>query len=198
MIDVFNKKITLRKGDDEVIFDMDQSMKRPPTEDDECYGIDDLEDTINMDNQKLFVNNSDVEMSIQHIEPVNTPYYEAHETKGTDRVKNEHLYSASANEIEEKKPELKNCPSHLEYAYLHGNKPFPIIIPSKLSEVEKISLLQVLKKRKGAIAGKMMNIKGIRFFQIPIAPEDQEKTTFTCPYGTFAYKRMPFRLCNAP
>ncbi|GJT08202.1 reverse transcriptase domain-containing protein [Tanacetum coccineum] len=36
------------------------------------------------------------------------------------------------------------------------------------------------------------------FFQIPIAPEDQEKTTFTCPYGTFAYRRMPFGLCNAP
>ncbi|KAD2803902.1 hypothetical protein E3N88_37279 [Mikania micrantha] len=34
--------------------------------------------------------------------------------------------------------------------------------------------------------------------KIPIAPEDQEKTTFTCPYGTFAYKRMPFGLCNAP
>ncbi|GJV50924.1 hypothetical protein Tco_1446665, partial [Tanacetum coccineum] len=32
---------------------------------------------------------------------------------------------------------------------------------------------------------------------IPIAPEDQEKITFTCPYGTFAYKRMPFGLCNA-
>ncbi|GKB70905.1 reverse transcriptase domain-containing protein, partial [Tanacetum coccineum] len=27
---------------------------------------------------------------------------------------------------------------------------------------------------------------------------DQEKTTFTCPYGTFAYRRMPFGLCNAP
>ncbi|GKC60980.1 reverse transcriptase domain-containing protein, partial [Tanacetum coccineum] len=33
---------------------------------------------------------------------------------------------------------------------------------------------------------------------IPIAPEDQEKITFTCPYGTFAYRRMPFGLCNAP
>ena len=36
------------------------------------------------------------------------------------------------------------------------------------------------------------------FFQIPIHPDDQEMTTFTCPYGTFAYRRMPFGLCNAP
>ncbi|GJX92271.1 reverse transcriptase domain-containing protein [Tanacetum coccineum] len=35
------------------------------------------------------------------------------------------------------------------------------------------------------------------YFQIPIDPQDQEKTTFTCPYGTFAYRRMPFGLCNA-
>ena len=34
--------------------------------------------------------------------------------------------------------------------------------------------------------------------QIAIAPEDQEKTTFTCPYGTFAFRRMLFGLCNAP
>ncbi|XP_042415270.1 uncharacterized protein LOC122004449 [Zingiber officinale] len=36
------------------------------------------------------------------------------------------------------------------------------------------------------------------YFQICIYPEDQEKTTFTCPFGTFAYRRMPFGLCNAP
>ncbi|KAK8694439.1 hypothetical protein V6N13_071991 [Hibiscus sabdariffa] len=34
--------------------------------------------------------------------------------------------------------------------------------------------------------------------QIAIAPEDQEKTRFTCPYGTYAFRRMPFELCNAP
>ena len=34
--------------------------------------------------------------------------------------------------------------------------------------------------------------------QIMIAPDDQEKTTFKCPFGTFAYCRMPFGLCNAP
>ena len=36
------------------------------------------------------------------------------------------------------------------------------------------------------------------YFQILIAPEDQEKTMFTCPFSTFAYRRMPFGLCNAP
>ncbi|GJT98329.1 DNA-directed DNA polymerase [Tanacetum coccineum] len=47
MIDVFNKKITLRVRDDDVIFDVDQSIKRPPGEDDECYGVDNLDDTNN-------------------------------------------------------------------------------------------------------------------------------------------------------
>ncbi|GJX68212.1 reverse transcriptase domain-containing protein [Tanacetum coccineum] len=218
-------------------------------------------------------------------------------------------------------------PSHLEYAYLKGDKSWPKIISSELTEKDKVSLLRVLEKRKGAIAWKMSDIKGISpsfcthkilmkesfkhviqpqrrlnpkvqdvvkneivklldsgliypvsdspwvslihvvpkkggmtvvlndnnelipsrtvsgwrvcidyrklndatrkdhfplpfidqmlerlsgneyycfldgfsgFFQIPIAPEDQEKTNFTCPYGTFAYRRMLFGLCNVP
>ncbi|GJZ75965.1 DNA-directed DNA polymerase [Tanacetum coccineum] len=58
MIDVFNKKITLKVGDDEVIFDMDQSIKRSPAEDDECYGVDDLDDAINAEAQELLVNDT--------------------------------------------------------------------------------------------------------------------------------------------
>ena len=34
--------------------------------------------------------------------------------------------------------------------------------------------------------------------QIEIALEDQEKTTFTCPFGTLSFRKMPFGLCNAP
>jgi hypothetical protein len=37
-----------------------------------------------------------------------------------------------------------------------------------------------------------------RYNQIVINLEDQEKTTFTCPFGTYAYRRMSFGLCNAP
>ena len=36
------------------------------------------------------------------------------------------------------------------------------------------------------------------FSQIHVSQLDQEKTTFTCPFGTYAYRRMPFGLCNAP
>ncbi|GJW91093.1 reverse transcriptase domain-containing protein [Tanacetum coccineum] len=37
-----------------------------------------------------------------------------------------------------------------------------------------------------------------RYFQISIDPQDQDKTTFTCPYRMFSYRRMPFGLCNDP
>ncbi|GKB81452.1 hypothetical protein Tco_0948347, partial [Tanacetum coccineum] len=164
VIDVFNKKITLRVGQYEEIFDVYQSIKREPTEDDKCYGIDDLDDTINAEAQELLANDepdsfllrgleksidqSDLEDFVQQtVEPV--------------KLEREHLYSARANEIDEKKPEIKDLPNHLEYGYLHGDKSFSIIISSELSDKEKVSLLQVLEKRKEAIAWKMSKIKGI-------------------------------------
>jgi hypothetical protein len=36
------------------------------------------------------------------------------------------------------------------------------------------------------------------FSQILVPKDDQEKTTFTCPFGTFSHRRMPFGLCNVP
>ncbi|GJT06916.1 reverse transcriptase domain-containing protein [Tanacetum coccineum] len=168
--------------------------------------------------------------------------------------------------------ELKDLPSHLEYAYLEENDKLPVIIAKGLKDVEKEALLKVLKSHKRAIAWKITDIKAhcipvskfprkvgitvvaneeneliltrlvpgesfdnnrklneatrkdhfslpfmdqmlerlagnefycfldgfLGYFQIPIDPQDQEKTTFTCPYGTLAYRRMPFGLCNAP
>ncbi|GJR84251.1 reverse transcriptase domain-containing protein [Tanacetum coccineum] len=223
--------------------------------------------------------------------------------------------------------ELKDLPSHLEYAFLEGTNKLPVIIAKNLKDEEKAHLLKVLKSHKRAIAWKISDIKGIDpqfcthkllmeddfkpvvqyqrrvnpkihevikkeviklldagliypisdspwvspvhcvpkkrgmtvvtnedteliptrlvtgwrvcidyrklndatrkdhfllafmdqmlerlaeneyycflngfsgYFQISIDPQDQEKTTFTCPYGTFAYRHMPFGLCNAP
>nr|GFB84836.1 reverse transcriptase domain-containing protein [Tanacetum cinerariifolium] len=92
--------------------------------------------------------------------------------------------------------ELKDLPSHLEYAFLEDSNKLSVIIAKNLKVDEREALLNVLKSHKQAIAWKISDIKG--YFQIPIDPQDQEKTTFTCPYGTFAYRRMPFGLCNAP
>ncbi|GKF79842.1 hypothetical protein Tco_0235410, partial [Tanacetum coccineum] len=57
--------------------------------------------------------------------------------------------------------ELKDLPSHLEYAYLEENDKLPVIIAKGLKEVEKEALLKVLKSHKWAIAWKITDIKGI-------------------------------------
>nr|GEU34215.1 reverse transcriptase domain-containing protein [Tanacetum cinerariifolium] len=154
--------------------------------------------------------------------------------------------------------ELKELPSHLEYAFLEGTNKLLVIISKELKDEEKSSLLKVLKSYKREIAWKISDINGIdpRFYThkilmeddfkpvvqhqrrvnpkihevikkkviklldarliypisdspwvspfivclrrvILIDRQDQEKTTFTCPYGTFAYRRMPSGLCNA-
>nr|GEV25051.1 hypothetical protein [Tanacetum cinerariifolium] len=53
--------------DDEVIFDVDQSIKRPPFEDDECYGVDDLEDTINAEPQELLASDKEPKWRIDSV-----------------------------------------------------------------------------------------------------------------------------------
>ncbi|GJY02644.1 hypothetical protein Tco_0360796 [Tanacetum coccineum] len=64
-------------------------------------------------------------------------------------ISNEHLYSASANEIDEKNPELKDLPSHLEYAYLHNDEK-----DAKPRLIQWVVLLQgfniEIKDKKGA------------------------------------------------
>nr|GEV75561.1 retrovirus-related Pol polyprotein from transposon 17.6 [Tanacetum cinerariifolium] len=96
--------------------------------------------------------------------------------------------------------ELKELLSHLEYAYLEGTDKLLVIIAKDLKDDEKEALLKVLKSHKRAIAWKIFDIKDgfSGYFQIPIDPQDQEKTTFTCPCGTSANRRMPIGLCNAP
>ncbi|GKA06803.1 reverse transcriptase domain-containing protein [Tanacetum coccineum] len=161
-------------------------------------------------------------------------------------LKCEELKSVKSSVDEPPELELKDLPSHLEYAFLEGTNKLPVIIAKNLKEEEKEHLIKVLKSHKQAIAWKLSDIKVRRlvtgwhvcidyrilndatrkdhfplpfmdqmferlagneyycfldgfsgYFQILIDPQDQEKTTFTYPYGTFAYRRMPFGLSNA-
>ncbi|GJZ40336.1 reverse transcriptase domain-containing protein, partial [Tanacetum coccineum] len=73
--------------------------------------------------------------------------------------------------------ELKDLPSHLEYAFLEGTDKLPIIIAKNLKEDEKVRLLKVLKSHKRAIAWKISDIKGIdpQFCIHKILMEDDTK-----------------------
>ncbi|GJU19271.1 hypothetical protein Tco_1152613 [Tanacetum coccineum] len=73
--------------------------------------------------------------------------------------------------------ELKDLPSHLEYAFLDGTNKLPIIISKELKEEEKATLLKDLKSHKQAIAWKISNIKGIdpSFCTHKILMEDEFK-----------------------
>ncbi|GJR77056.1 reverse transcriptase domain-containing protein [Tanacetum coccineum] len=93
--------------------------------------------------------------------------------------------------------ELKDLPSHLEYAFLEGDDKLPVIIAKNLNDEDKTALIKMLERLAGNEYYCFLDgFSG--YFQIPIDPLDQEKTTFTCPYGTFAYRRIHFGLCNAP
>nr|GEY39719.1 reverse transcriptase domain-containing protein [Tanacetum cinerariifolium] len=83
-------------------------------------------------------------------------------------------------------------PSYQKDYFLTLHKDIKVVEPKNQSfkdEPPEVELKELPPRLEYAFLG---------YFQIPIDPKDQEKTTFTCPYGTFAYKRMPFGLCNAP
>ncbi|GJR35036.1 putative nucleotidyltransferase, ribonuclease H [Tanacetum coccineum] len=301
MIAVFNRKITLTVGDDEVIFDVDQSIKRPPTEDDKCYGIYDLDETINVKTQELLRNdqldsfllkgleksinqadlesydfigdesgiNSDLGTPIRHIDPDNTLYSVIQETTRSEEVLEKHRGAFAW-----KMSDIKGIsPSFCTYKILMEDDFKPVIQPQRrlypkvqdvvknkivklldsgliypISDSSWVSPIHVVLKKRGmtvvlndnelipsrittgwrvCINYQKLNdatrkdhfpllffdqmlkrLSGneyyyfldafLGFFLILIAPEDQEKKTFTCPYGTFAYRRMPFGLCNTP
>nr|GEV24443.1 reverse transcriptase domain-containing protein [Tanacetum cinerariifolium] len=97
--------------------------------------------------------------------------------------------------------ELKDLPSHLEYAYLEGVDKLPVIIAKDLKVDEKEALLKVLKSYKRAIAWKITDIKGIdsRFCTHKTLLEDDYKPVMQVKDGlTQKFMRMPFALCNTP
>nr|GEW56767.1 hypothetical protein [Tanacetum cinerariifolium] len=73
--------------------------------------------------------------------------------------------------------ELKDLPSHLEYAYLEGVDKLPLIVAKDLKDNEKEALLKLLKSHKRAIAWKITDIKGIdpRFCTHKILMEEDYK-----------------------
>nr|GEV62429.1 reverse transcriptase domain-containing protein [Tanacetum cinerariifolium] len=323
LIDVYGEELTLRVDDEAITFKVDQTSKYSYNDAESINRIDVIGVAYKGYFQEVF-GFSEISKSgnptlisdpiVASSSPTLTPF--------GDKPKTEKSLIDEPPELE-----LKDLPSHLEYAFLEGADKLPVIIAKNLKDDEKAHLLKVLKSHKRAIAWKLSNIKGIDlqfctkkilmkddfkpvvqhqrkvypkihevikkkviklldvgliypifdspwvspvhyvlkwggmtivtndddeliptrivtgwrvcidyrklndatrkdhfllpfmdqmlkrlarnefycfldgfsgYFQIQIDPKDQKKTTFTCPYGTFAYRRMPFGLCNAP
>ncbi|GJW54982.1 DNA-directed DNA polymerase, partial [Tanacetum coccineum] len=92
-------------------------------------------------------------------------------------LKCEELKSVKSSVGEPPKLELKELPSHLEYAYLEGTNKLPVIIAKNLKGEEKERVINVLKSHKQAIAWKLSDIKGIdlQFCTHKILMEDEFK-----------------------
>nr|GEV06314.1 DNA-directed DNA polymerase [Tanacetum cinerariifolium] len=341
LINVYGEEITLRVNDEAVTFNLNQTARYSSTYDDfsinqidiidvarEEYAQEILETEAYLKDESISTEidyvDCDLEGDIFFIEKLlnNDPF----QLPSMD-LKQGEVAKAKSSIEEPLELELKDLPSHLEYAYLEGVDKLPVIIAKDLKDNEKEALLKVLKSHKRAIAWKITDIKGIDpwfcthkilmeedykpvvqshrrvnlkihevikkevsklfdagmiypisnspwvslihcvpkkggitvvenvtnelittrlvtgwrvcidyrklndetrkdhfplpfmdqmlerlagnefycfldgfsgYFQILINPPDQEKTTFTCPYGKFAYRRMPFGLCNAP
>ncbi|KAK4411812.1 hypothetical protein Sango_0254200 [Sesamum angolense] len=104
------------------------------------------------------------------------------------------------------KLELKPLPENLKYIYLGNEETLSahntsIIFP--ISDSASVSPVHVVPKKTGVIVVKNQSADLLPmrvqngYYQITIAQEDQEKTTFTCSFDTFAFRCIPFGLCNA-
>ncbi|GKD45880.1 DNA-directed DNA polymerase, partial [Tanacetum coccineum] len=166
MIDVFNKKISFEVGDEIITFDLEKSMKFPPSNEDSCHAAD------------------IIDLSILH----ESYKYDDNST----------LFIINSIDDEKTTPKLKELPSHLEYAfwtttvnyqssslryYLIRKKDSPWVSPNHV--VPNKGGTTVIANKDNELVPTRTNeyycfLDGFSgYFQIPLAPEDQEKTTFT-------------------
>nr|GEU68225.1 hypothetical protein [Tanacetum cinerariifolium] len=259
MIDVFNKKITLRVENKEVIFDVDQLTKRPPTEDVVCYGTDFLDTTIHLKTQELLEDDQLDSFPVNNLEESidlsNSENYGFFQIPITPEDQEKTTFTCPYKTFANKKmlfglcnapATFQRCTTAIFYDMVEDfmevfMDDFAVFVKEGIVLGNKISRKGIkVDKAKIDVIAKLpypSNVKGVRsflghvgfyrrfikdfsmiskpmtqllmkdakfgfsedwFFQIPITPEDQEKTTFTCPYKTFANKKMLFGLCNAP
>nr|GEU54763.1 reverse transcriptase domain-containing protein [Tanacetum cinerariifolium] len=342
LVDVYGEEITLRVNDEAVTFNLNQTTRYSSTYDDMSVNRIDIIDVAREEYAQEMLEETEAYLKDDSISPeIN---HADCDPKGDicliEKLLNDDPFQLPSMDLKQgevvkvkssiEEPsdlELKDLPSHLEYAYLEGVDKLPVIIAKDLKFDEKEAHLKVLNSHKRAIAWKITDIKGIDprfythkilmkedykpavqcqrwvnpkihevikkevikpldarmiylisdsscvspihcvpkkggitivenendeliptrlvtgwrvcidyrklnddirkdhfpltfmdqmlerlagnefycfldgfsgYFQILINPPDQEKTTFTCPYGTFAYRIMPFGLCNAP
>ncbi|GKC20850.1 putative nucleotidyltransferase, ribonuclease H [Tanacetum coccineum] len=178
MIDVFNKKISFKLGNETITFDIEKSMKFSTPEDDECLSVDMVDkvvsDLVHEILLSSLLNSFLFEPIVNYQKENDTNLWEEEDDDPDDLDKSvppsyhdnwepirPTLFATNTFETEKQPPKLKELPSRLEYAFLNNNQEFPVVISSLLTPQEKESLLKVLTQHKAALAWKVADIKGI-------------------------------------
>nr|GEW93783.1 reverse transcriptase domain-containing protein [Tanacetum cinerariifolium] len=170
LIDVYGEEITLRVNAESVTFNLNQTMRYSSMCDDNSVNRVDVIDNASGINNSFY----DPEGDILYLEkflnedPLQLPPMDLKQAEKTKE-------KSSIEEPPEL--EMKELPSHLEYAFLEDTEKLPVIIAKDLKDVEKEALIKVLKSRKRAIAWKISDIKGIdpRFYTHKILMEEDYK-----------------------
>ncbi|XP_052626821.1 uncharacterized protein LOC128133425 [Lactuca sativa] len=189
IVDMRDSKLILRVGDESVTFGVDQAMKHARISDDTAFSIDMLEDWNEEKPSKStvsFEEEFDAERDLMELERlleeaeyddlIRSAEKPTHRVASTDSASpveeprtvakitlesTSPLTGLDVFNIQNTKTELKALPYYLEYAFLEDGQQKPVIIAVDLAKHEKESLVGVLKKRQGAIAWKITDIKGI-------------------------------------
>nr|GEV90675.1 DNA-directed DNA polymerase [Tanacetum cinerariifolium] len=226
VIRVKQKQLNLEVRSERMIFNIDSAMKHSYSNDDACFSIDVIDEILEEDFDAFLDEGSKIlhfiegtllneEIFAEFDEFMAMTVDKNYDSKfDTEEPPFKKITISTDYKIKtclEEPPmnlELKPIPDNLEYVFLKEPSFLFVIISSQLSQEKKDKLVSILKKHKQAFALKQQTFLKINiyvssmvfpgYFQIPIDPNDQEKTTFICSFGTYAYRRMPFGLCNAP
>ncbi|GJY71305.1 putative reverse transcriptase domain-containing protein [Tanacetum coccineum] len=166
MIDVFNKKISFEVGGKTITFNIEKSMRFPPSVDDTCYSVDMINLSILDHVQEILPSepfdsfflepiNHHLPTKINSLWDDNEGEHDLiNQISGDPKPESEDytkptLFAENMFEGEKPTTKLKDLPSYLEYAFLGNNQEFLVIISSLLSTQEKELLLEVLAKHNG-------------------------------------------------
>nr|GEW31557.1 retrovirus-related Pol polyprotein from transposon 17.6 [Tanacetum cinerariifolium] len=226
LVDVHREELTLRVGDEKLIFNVESTLKYPHKHRDDPTPSDPVVASLPLsltpfEDSDFLLEETDVLLDLDDSIPLDL---EGDILLFEKNLNDEILKDLPRKELKDdeikmtkssiKEPldlELKDLPPHLKLIY-------------PISDSKWVSLVHIVPKKGGMTVlndatrkdhfslpfmdQMLERLAGNEFyffvdgffgyFQIPIDPQDQEKTTFTCPYGTFSYRRMLFGLCNAP
>nr|GEY80671.1 hypothetical protein [Tanacetum cinerariifolium] len=209
LIDVYGEEITLRVNDESIAFNLNQTIRYSSTYDDTSVNRVDVidvacEDFVQdvLDFQYNPKSSSPTLVSddlISESDAYKVPIVKSSSPTLTPFGENLKVAEESKEKSSVKKPhelELKELPSHLEYAFLKDSNKLPVIIGKNLKVDEREALINVLKSYKRAIAWKISDIKGIDpRMRYPISDSPWVSPTHCVPKkGELELKDLPSHL----